>query len=382
MLQEARSVFVTPENLALLVKHAGQAVSMAKLISSNLNTPSALLDTLNRISGLEAIVGKINIDYNFAALYHILKLSLAKTVSVIDLMKIMSHLSTTDISNLINYTDTKIKTYSDFLEAYILSLSSLFASFLAEMHTIAQCYKSIPKKALNNIPCAVDYESAMNDDLIKQAVTLFSNTQSIAQTAWRAYEPTAACVRWPNLLTQPSGANANDKVFTTSTSVANTTLEGQSVTLANASEDIRVIAAQIFLEIQNESLSEEVRKDLEQSFVSYIAEIRRTHNIRPNELDNPSCYPGCIPRLRQILNSHPKFKKVENQDDIPIMVLHAVLAKAQQELANFSSEPPEKMRLLLSAICLYGPLSVEQLAAGYDDGLEYNRSFAFSNELL
>lgn len=351
----------------------------------------------------------------------------------------MSHLSVTDISSLINYihdTDTqnKIKTYSDFLDAQTLSSSSIFAQFLADRYTIAKFYERIPQAA--NIPRTFDFESAMNDDLIKntrsniallsentkikdeahlegieteirktlllairdegeenqdfinqhldalakrsdndliqQAADRFSDTQSIAQTAWRAYEPTAACVVWPNLLTKPSRKNAVNHVFATTVSIANTPLENKHVTLASASEDIRRLAARIFLEIQNKNLSPEARKKLEQDFVSYLAEIRRAHNLRQNEIDNPSCYPGCISRLGQILNAHPSFRKAENQEAIPSIVSRVVLEKMQQELAKRSSEAaPETMRLLLSAICLYGPRSIEQLAAGYD-GLAYN----------
>ena len=108
------------------------------------------------------------------------------------------------------------------------------------------------------------------------------------------------------------------------------------MTLALASRDIRELAARIFLEIQklnaDPNNSSDVTSLMVDNFIFYIAEIRRAHNSTSDEEDNPSCYPGCISRLGQILNVHPLFKKLEGQGDAPSIVERCVLSKVQQIL--------------------------------------------------
>ena len=450
-LEHESSELVTAENLTLLLENAGAAVSMAKLISDDFDSPQTLLNTLERIPNLQSSLKSLKekselTDYNFIATYNKLKKSLVGTVSAVDLIKIMSQLTTNDVSKLTRYTDTgsphQIETYLDFLQSSELESCTVFAWFLAESYTIEALYARIPQVARSGIPRAGDFESSLSDEFIKnarsniislqkktrvnnekhleeievkiremllqtianepstsdadkaficdnlevlakrsdeslvgEAVDRFKDTQSTAQTAWRAYEPKANYTHWPNLLTKPLGDDGNEGVFSTRAATENTGLENQTVTRELASLDIRQLASQIFLEIQNlnddPKISADVASLIRDNFIFYIAEIRRAHNTASEDKDNPSCYPGCISRLGQILNAHPLFKKLEDQGDAPSIVERCILSKAEQALLEDANQEDANAGIMLSVIHLYGPQDVERISNGYD-GLEYN----------
>lgn len=221
-------------------------------------------------------------------------------------------------------------------------------------------------------------------DLNKKAVGLFTAKDNTAQTAWRAYEPLAEVANWPNLLTKPDSSSAKARVFSTMATTHGTDNEGKDVTQDSAANDVRRLAALCFLASQDKQAvtKESVRKSLEDSFVHYVAEIRRAHNSGNIGTDNPSCYPGCISRLGQILTVHPLFAKEESSEEVDENVSvsqeieNVIRASLQEVISNRLSDLAmgSERRLLLSAINLYSIDTADSLATSKDN-VELNLSW-------
>jgi len=177
-------------------------------------------------------------------------------------------------------------------------------------------------------------------DIIQQAVAYFSDTDSVAQTAWRAYEPTAEVTGWPNLLTAPASVD-NQAIW------SNHASSSVTVTLKSGSDIIRRNAAICFLASKNYS-------DMREDFVFTIAEIRRAHN-KKGGIDNPSYFPGSLSRFLIATNKHPLFKSEEKPSkDFKEVVENTVRNVAQIVLDQMSETcvSDYDARLLLCAIFL------------------------------
>jgi hypothetical protein len=137
----------------------------------------------------------------------------------------------------------------------------------------------------------------------------FTKNDDIFEVAWRAYDPQAACVEWPNLLTQPPVNKGGNPIF----SIAETG-EG-TVTLSEGVKIIRTMAAYYFLVATDERLRDQTdhpktpsqRETALLAFIASIAEIRRAH---PSTQDNPSCFPGCFTRLYEVTKRNPHINPV------------------------------------------------------------------------
>ena len=210
-----------------------------------------------------------------------------------------------------------------------------------------------------------------NDAFNQEAVLMMTELDSVAQTAWRAYEPLAQVKDWPNLLTE---SHDKSEVFSTAASRAGM---GNTPTVASASTSIRCAAASIFRAINDPKLPVKTQNLLQTKFIQQIAEIRRAHNTKATSgIDSPSCFPGCWSRLGLILDAHPNFvqheKLTARLHEIVEVILRGMMQKVVTDAANHASTDAER-RLLLSAIRLYSsPFSEDALKD--KRALEYNLS--------
>ncbi len=196
-------------------------------------------------------------------------------------------------------------------------------------------------------------------ELLAQSRKLFTSNESLAQIAWRAYDPDSRTVDWPNLLTTPSSETAKETVFTTRESTAG--MQEKGTTLESASSHVRKYAALCFLasqdkrispETNQEICSEETRKEMWSDFISYVAEVRRAHNENTVGTDNPSCFPGTISRIAQSVNKHPEFPATEG---ITVAINNSIRAYIDLKLSKCLDQlesPEEKAKLYYSLIML------------------------------
>lgn len=138
--------------------------------------------------------------------------------------------------------------------------------------------------------------------LMQKARDLFCDTASSAQTAWRAYDRWAPVGGlWPNLLTSPL-EHADDTAFT----VGAVGL-GEMPTTKMASDLSREMVAYSFLlAIDKDDGDDEARRTRKTAFIAKVAEIRRAHNAKDEEQDDPSCLPGTFSRAGDMWIAHTK----------------------------------------------------------------------------
>lgn len=157
--------------------------------------------------------------------------------------------------------------------------------------------------------------SLSEQSLLSTCRKYFTSNETTSQIAFRAYDPGSQTVAWPNLLTPPNSVSVGQSVFTTAESRVG--MIG-AATLDNASMHVRKYAALCFLASQDDTLPEATKEEIWQDFISYIAEIRRSHNDTSTGTDNPSCFPGTISRIAQSINKMPEFKNTNLGIEIAI----------------------------------------------------------------
>jgi len=183
--------------------------------------------------------------------------------------------------------------------------------------------------------------------VIANALQYFSSPTSTSQTAWRAYEPTAPCFQWPNLFTRPAPDSASNPVFSTRVSAAGQ--ESQELTKESASREARIWSAICFL-------ASKAHPEMRADYIYCLAEIRRAHNDKPNELDDPSCQPGTLSRFLTATNKHPRFSREKTPVDAKQIVSERVRSFVQSIVNHESRDKTgEQARLMLTALYLYSP---------------------------
>lgn len=186
-----------------------------------------------------------------------------------------------------------------------------------------------------------------NHELTKHMRQLLVSTSfdDPEQIAWRAYDSGAATVKWPNLLT-PSSSDAT--IFSTREARAGMT---ENCNMATATAHARTYAALAFLASKDEKLQDSQQADIWNDFLYYIADIRRAHNDGGGT-DNPSCFPGTISRIAQIINKHPDFVPLD--EDVAVLVKNSVRAyinmqfkKSLEELTTLTDKETLFFSLML-----------------------------------
>jgi len=144
---------------------------------------------------------------------------------------------------------------------------------------------------------------AQDLELMDRARILFASNSFNSHMAWRAYDQYAPVkldidgkALWDNLFTSPTDEQKNKAVHSVGV------LGNARPTLEFACNIVRERAAYYYLLVTDLRYTPELRQDLQQDFLAYIAEIRRTYNKTTAEVDAPCCFPGTISRLSRISN--------------------------------------------------------------------------------
>lgn len=186
-----------------------------------------------------------------------------------------------------------------------------------------------------------NFQALMNRSdlsLIAKAVGYFASNESVAEIAWRAYEPTAITVSWPNLLTAPTGASSADTVF------SNRASNSGSLTHKQATDEVRRWSAICFQSAMK-------YPQMQEGFKYALAEIRRAHNYHKYGVDNPSCQPGTLSRFLTVTGKHPKFAVEPSPKHLKTVVAEQVQSRAQRVLNKLSEgRSGSDARLLLCAM--------------------------------
>jgi len=204
--------------------------------------------------------------------------------------------------------------------------------------------------------------------LMNQARTFLDSTQNVNHIAWRAYDPFAPVIEWPNLFTSPL---QNATIY-----AAGITDNVAEIDLTEGSNEVRMRTALYYLALKDQSITPLIAQDARESiFIGQIAEIRRAHNeSNPKEIDNPSCYPGTLGRIAGMGSGHPQLQMVDPITELGNLIF-TMLNRACCQAPNVTPQENEKKCLALTALNQY---TIEMLKAGKK--LEFNLTTA--NETL
>ena len=175
-------------------------------------------------------------------------------------------------------------------------------------------------------------------ELMDKARELFAsatNEIEAVQIAWRAYDKFAPVKGgWPNLFTL---SNEQNEIF------AGTAAATSTVAFKEAVSEVRRRVAYSYLATMDEPGNLEFKSEGERqnyinnkdtrlfNIISKIAEIRRSHNEQLGDktgVDDPSCYPGTIGRIGQMVLAHPHVKPLPTRASM-------IQVPLQRELASF-----------------------------------------------
>ncbi|MBS0286996.1 MAG: ankyrin repeat domain-containing protein [Proteobacteria bacterium] len=191
-----------------------------------------------------------------------------------------------------------------------------------------------------------------NDEKVMEKVSkLFSDTASVAQTAWRAYDKWASVGgEWPNLLTPP--LTDPDKAVYTVTTVG---LQAPSTQMASDLSR-EMMAYSYLLATDKNDGDEETRATRKTAFIAKIAEIRRAHNASSIGTDDPSCLPGTISRAGDMWIAHSK-SIIPDAPKLMEEELRSIV------IGKFSSSPENKDDLY-NALVMLSSYNLEDVVSG------------------
>lgn len=166
-----------------------------------------------------------------------------------------------------------------------------------------------------------------------RARALFYDTTSAAQTAWRAYDRWAAVSgEWPNLLTPPL-EHADKTVFT----VGAVGFREKPTTQMASDLSREIVAYSFLLAVDKDDGDDDARATRKTAFIAKVAEIRRAHNARSDEQDDPSCLPGTYSRAGDMWIAHSKSiipdapKLLEEEFRTLVIELFQKASKSEQQ---------------------------------------------------
>jgi hypothetical protein len=223
-----------------------------------------------------------------------------------------------------------------------------------------------------------------DNQFMEKARRHFNDSTSAAQTAWRAYDRWAnVSGGWPNLLTPP--LEGPDKAAYT---VAAVGLERPTTKMA--SDLSREMIAYSFLLVMDQGDGdEEIRATRKTAFIAKVAEIRRAHNAKDEEEDDPSCLPGTISRAGDMWIAHSKsiipdapklleeelrslvieqFQKAPKSDQTDLHNALIMLSMYNDELKNFvkdlAQEATTEHTDLYNALVMLSSYNVDDVIKG------------------
>jgi hypothetical protein len=186
-------------------------------------------------------------------------------------------------------------------------------------------------------------------------------------TAWCALDSKAPTGVRINFMVEPDQAQATKHVFVTSEAWDSS--DGLP-TLEVASLLSRRKLAYCYLAVTDVSLDVEHRQRLEQGFINYLAEIRKT-NEEDLATKGDSCYPGVLSRLGTLILSHPRFESPMPERDTLQEIDEAFKTKMEEVFKSALSDyPTDRSLALYDAIVWLHPES-HSFSALYSEQKDY-----------